>query len=366
MVSRQVVIIGGGLAGGATALSLAGLGIDTIVIDRAGAVASDVVGECLSSTGVMALRDLGVDYSEIPKLTCTGLRSSWGNPGLVERNAIFQAGGYGDLVDRAVLSVKLRKEVEDRGVEWREQSRVVSVKRCDESWQVQMVGEFDARELTAQWIVDASGRQGAGLYQLEVPRHRSDKLTAVALRLKCEKDFASEAMLTIEATESGWWYLSPMPGGDMRLVYLTDSDLLLQKGNRKNWDAKWQEFIRETTHIHEVLEPLMSRDGILKAVSQVAASGSQRADHFCGDRWVAVGDAACAYDPLSSYGMTAALGSGIYAGRAIAGAIKTGQPEVQDYAAQLSQSFDAYLQKLTEQYAMEQRWPESEFWNRRR
>ena len=52
---------------------------------------------------------------------------------------------------------------------------------------------------------------------------------------------------------------------------------------------------------------------------RVVAADSSCLEVVEGDGWCAVGDAAAAYDPLSSQGITTALASGAWAGQAIAG-----------------------------------------------
>jgi flavin-dependent dehydrogenase len=77
------------------------------------------------------------------------------------------------------------------------------------------------------------------------------------------------------------------------------------------------------------------------------------------DGWVAVGDAASAYDPLSSLGICKALESGLRAGKAIA------EGRLDEYEAWVRSSFEDYLRTREAYYAMEQRWPASPFWRAR-
>ena len=80
---------------------------------------------------------------------------------------------------------------------------------------------------------------------------------------------------------------------------------------------------------------------------------------------MAVGDAAFAYDPISSYGISSALGSGYYAGNAIADYLR-GYKEAQlAYRMVTERAFFQYLHMLRHQYLQEQRWLNSPFWNRR-
>src|SRR3546814_9328047 len=69
-----------------------------------------------------------------------------------------------------------------------------------------------------------------------------------------------------------------------------------------------------STHI----APLLKARGY-QACGEIrgAPANSQRLCDFVGDAWMAVGDAAQAYDPLSSQGMDKALRTGSHAGQKI-------------------------------------------------
>jgi flavin-dependent dehydrogenase len=76
--------------------------------------------------------------------------------------------------------------------------------------------------------------------------------------------------------------------------------------------------------------------------------------------WVAVGDAASAYDPLSSLGICKALESGIRAADALA------RHRLDEYEAWVRSSFEQYVWTRDAYYALETRWPDSPFWRARR
>lgn len=79
-----------------------------------------------------------------------------------------------------------------------------------------------------------------------------------------------------------------------------------------------------------------------------------------------MGDAAIAFDPLSSQGVYKALESGINAARAIQNYFAGDDTALQDYAVEVQREFDNYLLMRSEYYGRETRWPHSIFWQRRR
>ncbi|MFL6293040.1 MAG: NAD(P)/FAD-dependent oxidoreductase, partial [Thermoanaerobaculia bacterium] len=84
-----------------------------------------------------------------------------------------------------------------------------------------------------------------------------------------------------------------------------------------------------------------------------------------GEAWLAVGDAALSFDPLSSQGISTALYCADKAASAL-GAVLDGDPgALPAYAALLDQIFSGYLQGHRLAYQAETRWADRPFWRRR-
>jgi len=97
----------------------------------------------------------------------------------------------------------------------------------------------------------------------------------------------------------------------------------------------------------------------------VASACSQRLDPIAGDGWIAVGDAASAFDPLSSMGIMKALRSAVDAAAAILRHLAGERDAFAGYAQTIAADYTRYLDTRTRYYAMEQRWPDAPFWQRR-
>jgi flavin-dependent dehydrogenase len=95
------------------------------------------------------------------------------------------------------------------------------------------------------------------------------------------------------------------------------------------------------------------------------AANSSTLDHITGRAWLAAGDAAMAFDPLSSQGISQALESGALAGEAVNRHLKQDPAALPQYAAQMRRVFSRYAQLYAGYYGREQRWPDSTFWKRR-
>ena len=88
-------------------------------------------------------------------------------------------------------------------------------------------------------------------------------------------------------------------------------------------------------------------------------------DRLTGPNWLAVGDAASTYDPLSSHGICKALESGCHAASAVIDAVNGSAHALEEYAGWVRQEFANYLAHYRHYYAQVTRWPRSPFWARR-
>ncbi|MFL5801049.1 MAG: NAD(P)/FAD-dependent oxidoreductase, partial [Roseiflexaceae bacterium] len=95
------------------------------------------------------------------------------------------------------------------------------------------------------------------------------------------------------------------------------------------------------------------------------AAHSQRLDTIAGVGWLAVGDAAATFDPLSSQGIFKALRSGILAAYAIGDYFNGVHAGLERYEAWIAREFEAYLDTRRDYYGRERRWADSPFWRRR-
>jgi flavin-dependent dehydrogenase len=204
-----------------------------------------------------------------------------------------------------------------------------------------------------RFLVDATGRSAAIACAQGVKRVRLDRqLALVGEFLRGENDAAATTL--VEAVENGWWYSSPLPGGRRIVAFLTDGDLFPKNAN-------WQNMLRETRHISALVA------GCKFPEKQVASpAGTSHLDHLHGCGWLAAGDAAIAWDPLSSQGICTAI---LMGGR-VAGAIfdlldGRGDGSVKKWEADYRELLRSHCKERRDIARSEQRWPESPFWTRR-
>ena len=338
---KRVAIVGGGPAGAVAALVLARRGVRVTVFESGDAPAAKV-GETLPPALSPLLRHLGLEecLQRDGHLRSQGNRSLWGSPEPGESPFLSNPHGEGWHVDRQRFEARLAEMACEAGAEWRWGSRVERIE-----------------DLEADFVADATGRSARLARRLGARRLRYDRLVGVCALLSSRTP-ASDTYTLVEATPEGWWYSALLADGHLAVAFLGDGDLLRPSTDPVPW---WQrlreaEATRERVEAHgyEFSQPL-----------RVLPAESSRLDIITGDGWLALGDAAAAYDPLSSYGIASAMGSGFYGGHAIAD-ILAGREEARfAYLDVMQRACGTCLDLQREHYARERRWPDALFWRRR-
>ena len=116
----------------------------------------------------------------------------------------------------------------------------------------------------------------------------------------------------IEAVEYGWWYAASVPGGRTIVGAITDAQT-----NRRivlHQPGRWLLHLEKTRHMAAWLAGCRFGNNQLT----IRPAPSFVLDRICGSDWLAVGDAAAAYDPIASQGIHKALSDGLLSAAAIA------------------------------------------------
>lgn len=361
MQTARIVIVGGGAAGAAAAITLARLGHNPFVLE-ARARAELKVGESLPPSANLILEQLGLTDG-LPRdghLPSYGNRSVWGSPVPAERDFIFGTQGHGWHLDRLKFESALAARAQEAGVDWRYGCRLLTCSRRNEGWQLSLKSTAADTTLEADFVVDATGRASRLARQCGARRLSYDRLVGAALLFKSRSGAGiREALTLVEAVASGWWYSARLPGEKLMVVYMTDSDLLDHEARAT---GGWFALLEETEHtLHRVREG----DYHPLGAPSIQPANSSRLESVAGQGWIAAGDAASAFDPLSSYGISSALGGGFYAASAIDDYLAGNDGALPSYQKLVGDAYAQYLLLHYEYYSLERRWPDEPFWQRR-
>jgi flavin-dependent dehydrogenase len=355
----DAVVVGAGPAGCAAALALAGSGLRTALLDRPARLARRA-GESLPPDAAPLLHSLELweRFVGDGHLPSPGIVSVWGNETPYETSFIFNPYRVGWHLDRGRFDASLAAAAEHRGVVL---VRGTFVQTCSRDsaggWCISMLSGGRSSRLEADFVIDATGRTSWLGRRLGARPTVIDRLVGVARTFQAGSA-RHDPRLLLEATESGWWYSAVLPCDRLIVAYMTDFDLL--PAPLRGLDSFWATRLRQTiwTRCRVAAAGPCSTLRTTSADSRYLCCSAQ-------DKWLAVGDAAMTWDPLSSQGVSNALRSGIAAAVAIVEA-RSGRPNALDeYAASVAHSFEKYRHLRWHNYRQERRWPHSPFWERR-
>ena len=379
----DVVIVGSGPAGAATAITLAKLGQRVLLLEKL--ASSDwKLGESLppSSIGLAKhfLTDVDHPKQQLPGLYSTaGNISLWANERADIADFFFTFAGHGLCIDRLQFDEALRANAIASGATLLRRAKFQSCERITDgffNWLIRFITDKGVQKIHARYLVDCSGRQAAVARALGVsPLHNNDQLFAYAQWFSCP-DHDDDRYTRIEAAPDGWWYSNRLPDTENRkgwrlVVFHSDKDLPAARQA-----ASLQGFnnlLGSSTHIAPLLATKAYQSlGVIRG----APAHSQRLQEFCGDAWMAVGDSAQAYDPLSSQGIDKALKTACHAGHMVHYALTDYQRGAEpldkrnyyiaQYDEQLQQLWAEYMSQRDFYYNIQPRWTDNLFWQRRR
>lgn len=361
----DVIILGGGPAGSATAVALAQSGLSALIVERTQYDVSRI-GETLPPAikPLLVSLDVWETFLRDAHVSSPAVQSAWGSNELYSQEHIYNPYGPGWHVDRARFDAMLASRAEEAGVSLITKAELGSrINDAGGNWQVEISSNNRKTRFEARLFVDATGRSSFFAGSRGVRRIAVDHLVGVINILETENDETAYQYPTlIEASEEGWWYSAELPDARLVLAYMTDADLYA-KGQRQNADY-WSQMLKRTIHTRSRVSGLDLSQCCPRVVSANSSRLAQTADH----NWLAVGDAAMAFDPLAGQGIYKALESGLLGAKVIrehlSGNASTSSA-MGDYVEARNRDFDQYLQLRRVFYARENRWPQSVFWQRR-
>lgn len=349
----DVAVIGSGPAGIVASHQLGLMGYSVLLIDPQ-FQPKRKVGESLPAAARPLLQKLGLfSILENSKHTeAYGNCSAWGSPNPTVMDFLRDPNGLGWHLNRCEFEKDLHELVlQNNSIEF-EQGFADNFLFQDMLWFFQV----GSKNYSAKILIDATGRSASVAKKLGAQQIKDDRLMALYGWISSQ-DSVLDSLTWVESAPQGWWYTSQLPDKTRIISFHLDAD---QIGSHNQLEKFWRTHISETVHIQKLISPHAE----ILDLKCGPAWGAQL-DRAIGSQWLATGDAALSFDPLSSQGIFNALYTGMKSGMAAAEFLQGNSAAFLDYERRLFQIRQAYLNHRSLYYSSEQRWPHSLFWQRR-
>jgi flavin-dependent dehydrogenase len=288
----DIVVAGAGAAAAVAAFVAARLGRHVAIV---GESALHQPGEGLAHGAAAVLRGLGLGdlLDEAHHVRCHGVTCVTANG-----RAVHPWPGF--IVDRVKFNADLMAAALAAGCEHlRGEVFEVTADQADDCLRVGFKTRQDVNTIKAAMLIDATGRKAAVARRLGAARHVSTNLVAAWTTVSADEIAAEPGTLAIEACDAHWCYLA------VGRHHATAAIL----GRRPPAEpGSWLAAARRASFLADLAPSMPIRPVMRPANVSVLKP-------VCGAGWLACGDAAATFDPLSGYGLAFAIGSGYAAAR---------------------------------------------------
>lgn len=356
----DVIVAGDGPAAGALCWRLARSGWRVALATGVAPEHEACALRALPAGAGALLQRTGFSQSDIAALTqaSPGLLSFWGDAPVADPLADHVL-DTGLMVDRNRLSAALRRRARAAGTQILERTvlaRAVRHPRGD-SWGVTLVGASASRDVRSRFLVDATGRAAAVAGLLGVKPRMLDTLLAITLDC-CSTTEADEPLMNVlEAVPEGWW-LASAGAGVHQLQLATDSEIAALAGF-----TSIDRLMKVLAAAPAVMQRLVLADHV--GQPRALAAHTQVLPRTAGPGWLAIGEAALAFDPLVCCGLEFALSSAELAHASLVRSADGETTAAAAYDATMQSQFNDLLEVRGQLYAAAGDRDQHAFWQRR-
>lgn len=347
MLKTDVVIVGAGPGGAATALKLSYLGIPCVLIDKARFPRDKVCGDAISGKVTTLLQRLDPAmlrrFRKLPVHTDVwGIRFVTPNRKAVDipfqPNYVRdpdQAPGY--VARRTDFDNFLIEEVKKRdNIRFLEGTEVGPIERCENGYQVASTDGHTTVE--GRILIVANGAYSA--FSKKVGLRKEHKHYAAAVRAYYEnvQGLAQDNFIELHFIKEyipGYFWIFPLPDGGANVGLGMRSDFVRKR--RVNLRAELQRIVESHPGIRD-------RFGQSRLVGPIKGYGlplGSKVRRISGDHFMLVGDAGYLVDPLTGEGIGNAFYSGFIAAEQARDCLAA-----QDFSAQTMLAYDERVDRV--------------------
>ena len=353
----DLCVLGGGLAGSAFAILMAGRGAHVALVEKTRFEALRA-GEHLPPQARGALRALGCEVALLNHSTIEspGILARWMTPTPLFKPYIGRAEGLGLNLTRRVFDAALFAQAERLGVTTHQCASLVSAVRAGSGWQIVLTSGDETISLRADRVVDASGRTSVFARRQGAQWQSHGDLIAAVARLRSTHEGPSENLcLHVDACARGWWSVTPTRRDVIATFYASAAVKRRMHLDARRW---WKWGLDSAPAVADRLDRTTRQ---LDEVRIVPAFPRLLGTMY-GPDWFAIGDAAAVHDPLSGHGIQYAFESAFRAAEMASADVPLERLGA-IYQEAITDRFRRHIENRSRAYAEAvPRFPHSPFW----
>lgn len=320
MQHYDVVIVGAGPAGSATAITLARRGYSVALLDKEKFPREKLCGDFINPANWPLLAELGVAQkilSSTPeRVRKFRITSHLGGAAEVPLGNANDEAIFGVPMRRVVLDALLLAQAKQDGAVVMEQFKIKALRRLKERWSISAEARETFHELTAKVVVGADGRNSWVAHHQGLTGKGSSPGQAVGFQFLVRAPYEIAGKVEIDLFPGGYVGLLGLGGGLINFCFAVQRSSLERHGSL---DALLSSSVQENRDLKNLLAN-GTRIGTVRSTYPVYFP----ARRCYADGLLLVGDAARVSEPVTGEGIYFALRSGILAGQAIHDAFDNG------------------------------------------
>lgn len=334
-------------------------GLSHIILDRKSKTKPLELAETLPPSAMPLLHKIGLLelFTKHSIRKTYGYHSLWGSDRLTTHNFYFHNPyKYGLKIDKCAIIKNLEQTTKTTILAYDNQ---LHLNRITDGFEIKYQTNTGNKKISTRLIVDATGRSRAVLKKLNIDSVRYDDTLAFTCHLPKKKHPKLKHDVFVESFNDGWGLVSG--NGECQNVVSIFTNSKSSIYSKVSAYKHWKEILSNTQYLNHFLSDELTYNVVGKL------SNSSKPTQVAGPNWLAIGDAALAFDPLSSHGVSNAIFTALSAAESSQRYFETNNKEekentIRTYDESIDTIFQSYLSSKDSLYTNERRWPNSSYW----
>jgi flavin-dependent dehydrogenase len=256
--------------------------------------------EPLAATGLLPALEDDITLAA----SCSGFESKWGSAPRGINDFLSMPGGRGFLIDRGRLVIVMRDAAIAAGANWLAGNAVRSARPLRDGGIELELDDDPGTSVAARVVIDASGRRATVARRLGAKLVRGTDQITLAFRLPAYPGPPADVGFHVEGSNGDgmttWCYAVVGPGPVFGAAVVAEPTSLPRSTEaRREWAAGR---LKSATSL-----PGWRNRAAFEGQFSIHDATFTKLDSIVGMDWIAIGDAACAFDPIASQGLANAL-----------------------------------------------------------